>query len=177
MSAAEALKTAYAAGICVGIDGDDLVLEASTPPPPALLDLLSRDKAGIVTLLRLGDEGWSAEDWQVFFAARAGIAEFDGGLSRRQAKARVFACCEVEWLNRNPTRSPPGRCLGCGCSDQAHDPMLPYSVESSGDAWAHSRYWPARYAGRKAKAVAGLTAMGIAPPSDLPNDFGKNESA
>jgi hypothetical protein len=35
-----------------------------------------------VTLLRLADEGWSVEDWQVFFNERAGIAEFDGGLSQ-----------------------------------------------------------------------------------------------
>ena len=33
MSAAEALKAARAAGIQLGIDGDDLVLEASAPPP------------------------------------------------------------------------------------------------------------------------------------------------
>jgi hypothetical protein len=47
MSAAAALKVAQAAGIRVGIDGDDLVLEAMVPPPSALLDLLSRHKAGI----------------------------------------------------------------------------------------------------------------------------------
>ena len=34
----------------------------------------------------------------------------------------------MEWLNRNPVRSPPGRCLGCGCGDQAHDPVLPHGV-------------------------------------------------
>jgi hypothetical protein len=33
MSAVEALKVARAAGIHLGIDGDDLVLEASAPPP------------------------------------------------------------------------------------------------------------------------------------------------
>jgi hypothetical protein len=142
VNAAEVLKAARAAGIRVGIDGDDLVLEASAPPQPALLDLLSRHKAGIVTLLRPADEGWSAEDWQVFFDERAGIAEFDGGLSRGQAEACAFACCAVEWLNRNRLRSPPGRCLGSGCGDQAYDPVLPYGVESSGDAWLHSRAGP-----------------------------------
>jgi hypothetical protein len=39
--AAEALKAARAAGTRVGIDVDDLVLEASAPPPCAVLDLLS----------------------------------------------------------------------------------------------------------------------------------------
>ena len=153
------------------------MLEASAPPPPAVLDLLSRHKAGIVTLLRPADDGWSAEDWQVFFDERAGIAEFDGGLPRGQAEARAFACCVVEWLNRNPVRSPPGRCLGCGGGDHAHDPLLPYGIESTGHAWLHSRCWPAWYAGRKAEAVAALAAMGIAAPADLPDDFGKNGGA
>jgi hypothetical protein len=92
MSAAEALKAARAAGIQLGIDGDDLVLEASAPPPPALIDLLSRHKAGIVALMRPGRDGWSAEDWQVFFEERAGIVEFDGGQPRPEAEAQAFAC-------------------------------------------------------------------------------------
>jgi hypothetical protein len=178
MSAAEVLQVARAIGIRVEIDGDDLVLEAPTAPPPRVLELLSRYKTGIVTRLRLADGAWSAEDWQAFFDERVGIAEFDGGLSRGQAEARAFACCAVEWLNRNPVRSSPGRCLSCGCGDQAHDPVLPYGVvESTGDAWLHSRCWPAWYAGRKAEAVAALAAMGIAHPADLPDDFGKNGGA
>jgi hypothetical protein len=35
---------------------------------------------------------------------RAAIAQFDGGLPRASADARTL------WLNRNPARSPPGRC-------------------------------------------------------------------
>ncbi len=53
MSAAEALKAARAAGVKVGVDGDDLVLEASAPPPEAILDLLSQHKPSIVALLGL----------------------------------------------------------------------------------------------------------------------------
>jgi hypothetical protein len=178
MNAAEALKVALAAGISIEIDGDDLVLEASAPPQPALLDLLSHHKANIVALLRLADDGWSAEDWQVFFDERAGIAEFDGGLSRGQAEANACACCAVEWLNRNPMRSLPGRCLGCGCGDQAHDAVLRNGVvESTGHAWLHSRCWPALCAGKLADPVAALEAIGIAMPANLPNDFGKNGSA
>ena len=78
------------------------------------LAAIRRNKAAIVGLLRPAEDGWSAEDWQVFFDERAGIAEFDGGLPRAEAEAQAFACCVVEWLNRNPERSPPGRCLGCG---------------------------------------------------------------
>lgn len=50
MSAVEALKAARAAGIQLGIDGDDLVLEAPAPPPPAVIDLLSRHKAEVVSM-------------------------------------------------------------------------------------------------------------------------------
>ena len=48
MSAADALKTARTVGIRVSLDGDNLVPQASAPSPPAVLDILSRHKAGIV---------------------------------------------------------------------------------------------------------------------------------
>ena len=116
MSAVQALKAARGAGVRVRIDGDALTLGADAAPPSAVLDLLSRHKAGVVALLRKGSDGWSGEDWRTFFDERAGIAEFDGGLPRHKAEARAFACCVAEWLNRNPMRSPPGRCVGCGGS-------------------------------------------------------------
>jgi hypothetical protein len=100
MSAAEALTQARAAGIRVGIDGDQLALEASAPPPGEVLDLLAQYKADILTLLRLGCGGWTGEDWREFFEERAGIAEFDGGLSRDQAEAQAFSCCVGKWLHR-----------------------------------------------------------------------------
>jgi hypothetical protein len=106
MSAIEALKTARAAGVRFGIDGDDLVLEASAPPPPAVIDLLSRHKAEVVALLRPAEDGWSAEDWLAFYNDRLGIAE--------------------------AVRSPQGRCHGCGQAEHAHDPPLPFGTESTG---------------------------------------------
>lgn len=160
MSAAEALRAARAAGVELAVHCDDLVLEAATAPPAAVLDSLSRHKAKIVALLRPAQDGWSAEDWQVFFDERAGIAEFDGGLARAEAEAQAFGCCLVEWLNRNPERSPAGRCLDCGGRDRAHDSLLPYGVGPT-HAWLHLRCWPAWYEARKARAVAALKAMGI----------------
>ncbi len=164
MTAAEALKAARAVGVELALDGDDLVLEAASAPPAAVLDALSRHKAEIVSLLRPGRDGWSAEDWQVFFDERAGIVEFDGGLPRPEAEAQAFACCVVESLNRNPERSPAGRCLECGDREHAHDPLLPHGVEPTGHVWLHSRCWHAWYEGRKAKAVSVLTATGISAP-------------
>jgi hypothetical protein len=167
MKAIGALQAARAAGIELEVNGDDLVLGADSKPSAEVLEDLVRHKAEIVAWLRLGQGVWSAEDWRAFFDERAGIAEFNAGLSRAQAEARAFACCIVEWLNRNPAPSPSGRCLGCGGQNQAHDPLLPYGVEPTGHAWLHSRCWPAWYASRKAEATAALAAMGIDRPDSL----------
>jgi hypothetical protein len=164
MSAVDALKAARAAGVELSLDGADLALKAASAPPAAALDALSRHKAEIVALLRPAEDGWSAQDWQVFFDERAGIVEFDGGLPRVEAEAQAFACCVGEWLNHNPEQSPSGRCLDCGGLDHAHDPLLPYGAEPAGHVWLHSRCWPAWYEARKAKAVSALTAMGISAP-------------
>jgi hypothetical protein len=161
MSAFEALKLARAAGIEINVDGDDLTLDADVAPPPAVLDLLARHKAQVIALLRPGRDGWSGEDWRALFDERAGIAEFDGGLPRDQAEARAFACCVAEWLNRNPVRSPPGRCLGCGGSDNAHEALLPFGTAPAGHAWLHSHCWLVWHADRKAEAGAALSDLGI----------------
>ena len=110
MSAVQALKAARAAGVHLGIDGEDLVLQATAPPPIAVVEALSRHKADIVALLRPTKDGWTAEDWQAFYAERAGILEFDGGLSRTTVEAQAFEACIIEWLNLNPAPSPAGRC-------------------------------------------------------------------
>jgi hypothetical protein len=124
-----------------------------------MLDALSRHKADIVALLRPGRDGWSAEGWQVYFDERAGIAEFDGRLSRAEAEARAFECCLSEWLNRNPVCSSPGHCLECGVREQKWDKLLPYGTEPTGHAWLHSRCWETWHAKRKARAVATLSPI------------------
>ena len=181
MSAAEALRMAHAAGIDLSVDEDDLVLEASSEPPSATLDMLRQHKAGVIELLRRGLQvrycSWSAEVWKAFFDERAGIAEFDGGFSHVEAEASAYAHCFAEWLNRNPQRSPPGRCFGCGGDESSHDLLLPIGICSAGQVWLHSGCSSAWYAGRKAEAVAALAAIGIRAPANFPNDFGKNGGA
>ena len=175
MTAVEALRMARAAGVEIELDGDDLVLEASSPPPETVLDALSRNKAGIVALLRPGGDGWSADDWQVSFDERAGIAEFDGFLPRLEAEARGLACCVSEWMNRHPTTSSPERCLACHGGSSTNDPLLPFGTDSRGHAWLHSSCWPGWYEAQKDEAASALVAMGIENPTDFPNDFGKTE--
>jgi hypothetical protein len=161
MSAAFALKTARAVGIRVRVDGDDLELEADAPPPPAMLDLLALHKADILKLLRPANDGWSPEDWQVFFDERAAIVEFDGASSRAEAEARAFACCVTEWLNRNPSPSMPSRCLACGGREQPGDPLLPFGTDTSGHAWVHRACWPTWSQAREAEATAALSSLGL----------------
>jgi hypothetical protein len=164
MSAVVALKAARAAGVELALDGDDLAPKAVSAPPAAVLDALYRHKVEIAKLLRPTKDGWSAEDWQVFFEERAGIVKLDGRSPRAQAEAQAFACCVTEWLNRNPVHSPAGRCLGCGDREHTHDPLLSYGAEPTGHAWLHSRCWPAWYDAWKAKAVSALAVMGISAP-------------
>ena len=106
MSAVEALKAARAAGIELALDGDDLALSAASAPPAVVLDALSRHKAEIVALLRPGRDGWSAEDWQVYFDERAGIAEFDGGLPRGGGRGT-----SLRMLRRRMAEPQPGPLL------------------------------------------------------------------
>ena len=88
------------------------------------------------------EDGWTGEDWHDFFEERAAIGEFDGGLTRVQAEAQAFACCVVEWLNRNFVGSSPGCCLACNGADLAHDRLLPHGIEPSGHAWLHDTVGP-----------------------------------
>ena len=165
MSAVEALRAARDAGVGISVEGDHLILQADAAPPAAIIVLLAHHKAGIVRLLRPGGDGWSSEDWRVFFDERASIAEFDIGLPRAQSEERAFAWCVVEWLDRNPVRSPPGLCMACGGGDHHYDALLPFGVESTGHVWLHSRCWPSWHTARKAEAVIALAEMGIAPPA------------
>ena len=112
-----------------------------------------------MALLQPGRDGWSAEDWQVYFDERAGIAEFDGGLSRAEAEAQAFECCVAEWLNRNPVCSSPGRCLECGGREEKWDKLLPYGAEPTGHAWLHPRCWERWHANLKAKAIGILSPI------------------
>ena len=157
---------AHAAGVHVATDGCDLLLEARTPPPTHVLNMLARHKGELIALLRKAGESWSAEDWQAFFGERAGIAQFDGGLSREDAEARAFACCVAEWLNRNSVHSATGQCLACGAPGQPHDPLVPFGTEPTSHAWLHHRCWSGWRLGRNSKAIAALATMGIQEGSD-----------
>ena len=163
MTAAKAIMEARAAGIQLGVDGDDLVLEASAPPPPAVLELLSRHKTAIVLWLRPGADGWTAEDWQAFFDERAGIAEHDGGMSRINAEIAAYKSCVVEWMNRNPVSSDPDICAWCNKPDRNGHAVVPFGTVSHGHTWLHSECWNAWSEARCEQAREALAGFGVTP--------------
>ena len=177
VSAMEALRAARAAGVELRVDGEALVLEAASPPPADVIDMLSRHKPALVALLRPGRDGWTAQDWKAFFEERAAIAEFDGGFPRQEAEARAFGACVVEWLNRNPVRSAPDRCCWCDGGRTVSQRPPSFWRRATGHAWLHSGCWRPWREHRQAQAVDFLQALGIAVPIEFPNDFAKNGGA
>ena len=162
MSAAEALRAAHAAGVTVMFDGEGLLLEANAEPPQAVLDMLARHKLTILALLRPGQGVRTAEDWRARFDERAGFLEHDGGLFRVEAEVQAFESCLVEWLNRNPSSSPAGRCAWCGKPQTPSAMVLPFGAGEH-HAWLHAECWPTWYQRRREEAVLALRGMGIAP--------------
>jgi hypothetical protein len=57
VKAAEVIKEATAAGVRIAIEGDGLLLEATTAPPKAMIALITQHKAEIIDLLRSGRGG------------------------------------------------------------------------------------------------------------------------
>jgi hypothetical protein len=55
-----------------------------------MLEVIRRNKADILTLLVADYRVWTAEDWQVFYDERAGIAEFDAGLPKAHAEHMAY---------------------------------------------------------------------------------------
>jgi hypothetical protein len=162
MSAVVALRVARAAGVELALDGNDLSLKAASEPPAAVLDALQRHKTEIVAMLRSGRDGWSAEDWRLYFEERAAIAS-DGGLPRAKAEAQAFECCLVTWLDRNPAPSAPGRCAWCGRSE-SHAPVVPFGPEPG--TQLHRECCSEWEKMRRFQAKEALTRMGIGDLSD-----------
>jgi hypothetical protein len=161
MSAADALRAAHAAGITVVLDGDCILLEANAEPPHTLVEALERHKIAILGLLRPGSDGRSDADWDAYFGARAQLAASRNGCSREQAASLAFECCVVEWLNRHPAPSVPGRCAWCGEGESSSAIVLPFGTEPGTHTWLHGECWPNWFSSRRATAIAALDAMDI----------------
>jgi hypothetical protein len=105
-----------------------------------------------------------ADEWRRFFDQRRDVAERAAGLSRPDAEARAFRCCVVEWLNRHPIGSSPGRCCWCSGMERKDNVLLPIGIDSSGHAWLHSNCWKPWRDWRQTEAFLALASFGIAKP-------------
>jgi hypothetical protein len=161
MSADEALRAAYAAGVTVVPDGENLVLEAKAAPPQSVLDALSRHKFAILALMRPIQGGWSAEHWRAYFEKCSAIAASNHGLPRAEAEARASASCVIEWLNQHPAPSAPGHCAWCGRPESPTAVVLPFGTQLGTHAWLHAECWPDWQQARRAEATAALRAISI----------------
>ena len=139
------------------IEGEHLILEAPSAPPADVLEAVSRHKAEILNLLRYDVAGWSPEDWQVLFDERAGIAEYDGGLSRLDAEMYAFEDCVDHWLALHlPVAREQEHCLRCGTpvTDQDKASVVVTCVggtmgrlhDGCAPTWKNLRRWEARTA-------------------------------
>lgn len=133
--------------------------------------ILRPHKPAIVALLQAASEpvaAWDAADWTAYFDERAGVAEFDGCLPRREAEQQAWRGCIAEWLCQNHTATEPGECAWCGRGDLAGRALLPFGDEVHGEAWFHSECWPQWWARRHEDAIEALAAMGIHEGSAKP---------
>ena len=139
-------------GATVEPAGDRLILRAgSTAIPATLVSRVREAKADLIAILAPRKDRGVIRDKQ----------EHVGKSADQQFKHRTLEADIVDWLNQHPAPSRPGRCAWCGKSESPGAVVLPFGTEPGTHAWVHAECWHAWYAGRKADAVAALTAMGI----------------
>jgi hypothetical protein len=170
-AAFDILKCARQCGVEITAEGDRLKLRAPVQPPDELVTRIRSHKAEVAALVRRENEKWTAEDWHAFFDERAGHFEYEGGEPRSDAEARAFECCIVEWMNRYPCRTDPGRCAACGEPDREGHTVVPFGTEINGHTWLHPECWKEWHRERQAHARQALAAMGLPVPQGHPEGF------
>ncbi len=169
MSAAPALLAeARRHGVRLQRDGDRLKLKAPTAPPAEFLDQLRNHKAEILCALAVASEpepSWTADDWRSFFDERAGIAEFDGGLSRPEAEVIAYEGCLSHWQNIIRIDHADDHLCPC-CGKQIDEgAAIPVLRPMGGHLWLHHGCHARWLLRRRAAAKATLAALGISPPA------------
>jgi hypothetical protein len=159
MNAVEALKAARVAGVRIAVDGDHLLLKASTPPSDAVVDLLARHKAEVMALLHRTADRSSSQDYQ----ARCIV---DGLLEPAAAapeRAAVTEISVVAWLNQHADSSAPGSCTWCGRHETSAAVVLPFGVEPGPHTWLHPECWAPWHQARRELAMVALSRPGGTP--------------
>lgn len=105
---------------------------------------------------------WDETDWQDYYNERAGIYEYDGGLSRLDAERQAFDACIAHWMNLNsPDHNNPDECPQCySAVIMAANNAAPV-MKKGGHIWLHDNCWSGWMERRKQQAIKALTIMGI----------------
>ena len=106
------------------------------------------------------DAAWTAADWRAHYDERAGMLEYEGGLSRTEAEARARKWVTAEYMVRAHKATVPGVCAHCG--EAGHDQaVIPHGTVTVGHVWLHSRCWRVWYDGQVESARDALGVMGV----------------
>jgi hypothetical protein len=164
-AALDLLEQARRYGVEIRAKGDKLKLKAPKAPPPDLLERLRASKPAILAALSEPAPAWSADNWRVFFDERAGIAEFDGGLSRQEAEALAYETCLMHWVNTSPPdHAKDGTCPCCG-KEIIGNAGIPVLRPPGGNIWLHEGCHSRWLLRRRTEAKKTLIAMSINPPA------------
>ena len=118
MSTAEVLEAARGAGLHIALDGADLVLRSSGPPPSAILDLLRAHKAEIIAEIAAAgiasqDADDAVVDWRNWYKQRVVIWQFGRRYTRDEAERLAQTEAKDRWHRANGERVPHDLCAGC----------------------------------------------------------------
>ena len=168
MTAAAIIERIRDNGGEIALVADDLRLRVPASLINELADAVRAEKDAIKRALKreTGDL-WQSADYRAYYDERAGIAEFDGGQSREEAKTIAFECCVVEWLDRNPAPSHPDRCAWCGRPDAEGRAIVPFGSHRIGHAWLHPECWSPWRERRRGEAVSALEELGLLAPASF----------
>ena len=163
--ASAALAAVRAAGGDVVLTDGRLRLVASSPLPAEVVEQVTAAKSDLLALLSNASSGWDATDWHAFYDERAGIAEFDGGLSRPEAEARAWECSVAHWINMTPpVIDSADHCPVCGRPvGTIQTGAIPTARPGGGYVWLHRGCHAQFMIRRRVDARRALVGVGLKP--------------
>jgi len=167
-TALDLLERVRAEGCEITARGDRIHLRADKPLPDILLDALKAHKPEVLGVLATGAshkpapelDGWTTADWKEFFAERAGIFQFDGGMGRREAEQAAFRLCVLRWLRVHPVEGDTDSCAWCHGSEDSEGGVDLLGLNPL-PVWAHPGCSQLLMATRLNEAADALAAMGV----------------
>ena len=161
MSAASIIERVRAAGGEIKLAADGIKLRVPASLRDEVVGAVKANKNAVRHALKTetGDP-WDAADYRCYYDERAGIAEFDGEMTREEAETAAFEAVVAEWLDRHHKASPTGECAWCGRPEDDAHAIVPIG-QGNVHSWLHPECWPRWYAAQIDRAVSELAKAGI----------------